>query len=577
MNAVGATPATAGGEAPAAGINAAQIGAWLALLALTLALALHGWGALQVGIYQDDAHYLVLARSLTAGEGYGLINVPGSPWTPKHPFGWPLLLAPVVWLFPQQLLAGAAVSLAATLISISLLFWGWPRLSPSTSRWWGLGVASLYALSPTTIGLARVAMSEATFLALVLGALVLAEPGVGPRRGRLSAALGAVMTLALFTRWQGITLWAAVLLRALVAGRGARVSVAAVLAGGAAALALIIGATSIELRHVLPLRYIDELRNPLDKPASRPSQRGTVVDRSLKVASGYVFSDLRQLLVPVGGGAREREFAQRLGLGFVSRSAGGVLAALVVLGTWRAWRRRALSATVLSFEVFYCGSLALWPWHVERFLYSVLPFLVLGLLLGVEAVSDGFRWLFRGRASRPAVPVAVVATVAVLAGLSLFRGLAVVDSRAAVRDLRVGASWLAANTPPDAVVLAAYSPAIYLYSGRKTVSLRRTAPALEKTLGIVDYVLLGPALVWRGDGVLAYDELHLQMLSELERLTREGRVTLVYESAPRELVRIYRVERGEKPAASPGAGSEGPEGWLSAGPRPDMAVLAGSV
>src|SRR5262249_26309408 len=74
-------------------LSAGQCAAWIALLACVLWLSLRGWGDFQVGAFQDDAIYLVLARSLAAGHEYGLINQPHPRPLPKFPFGFPLALA----------------------------------------------------------------------------------------------------------------------------------------------------------------------------------------------------------------------------------------------------------------------------------------------------------------------------------------------------------------------------------------------------------------------------------------------------------------------------------------------------
>lgn len=53
------------------------------------------------GLYVDDAWYIVLATALQRGEGFRLISSAATPILPAVPPGFPLLLAPVVALFPQ--------------------------------------------------------------------------------------------------------------------------------------------------------------------------------------------------------------------------------------------------------------------------------------------------------------------------------------------------------------------------------------------------------------------------------------------------------------------------------------------
>ena len=82
--------------------TAGQIALWGALMVAVLWLSMRGWGSFQLGVYQDDATYTVLARSLAGGGPYGLINEPGMPSPPRFGFGFPLLLAPVVKVFPNM-------------------------------------------------------------------------------------------------------------------------------------------------------------------------------------------------------------------------------------------------------------------------------------------------------------------------------------------------------------------------------------------------------------------------------------------------------------------------------------------
>ena len=48
----------------------------------------------------DNTEFITLARSMAAGEGLLHINSPDPQPATKYPFGLPLLLAPMQWLFP---------------------------------------------------------------------------------------------------------------------------------------------------------------------------------------------------------------------------------------------------------------------------------------------------------------------------------------------------------------------------------------------------------------------------------------------------------------------------------------------
>ncbi len=73
------------------------------------------------GLYQDDAIYVVTAKSLAQGDGYKILSLPGSPLQTKYPIMFPLLLAAVWHInphFPENL---AAIETLSLLLAISFV------------------------------------------------------------------------------------------------------------------------------------------------------------------------------------------------------------------------------------------------------------------------------------------------------------------------------------------------------------------------------------------------------------------------------------------------------------------------
>ncbi|MGH9847577.1 MAG: hypothetical protein ACREEM_53485 [Blastocatellia bacterium] len=70
-----------------------------------------------VGLFGDDAWYVLLAKSLATGQGYTLINSPSTNITPFYPPGFPFLLS-LAWRiygqFPQNLWLLKSVSVLAS-------------------------------------------------------------------------------------------------------------------------------------------------------------------------------------------------------------------------------------------------------------------------------------------------------------------------------------------------------------------------------------------------------------------------------------------------------------------------------
>ncbi len=72
--------------------------ALVAVLLTLLVLLTGGYQMVQgvCGVYHDDGIYVSTAQALAEGQGYRLINLPGSPAQSKFPILYPALLA-VVW------------------------------------------------------------------------------------------------------------------------------------------------------------------------------------------------------------------------------------------------------------------------------------------------------------------------------------------------------------------------------------------------------------------------------------------------------------------------------------------------
>jgi hypothetical protein len=552
---------------PAArGTTPLLIAAWLLLLCAIAALSLRGWGSFQVGIYQDDAVYSVMARSIATGGPYGQVTDPESPRPAKYPFAFPLLLAPVVALYPAEPVAATVVSLLATLANVSLLFWGWPWLSPTTSRWWGFAVAALYGISPLAIGHTRMVMSEPVFLTFTLAALILTERCAARPSGAAapSLLLGIMVTGAVFTRFVGAALAVAVVLRiGLAAGRWAPGILVRAGTAGIGALALVLLLTPVDLNGMAPARYFRELDGILEQP-SIAAEDSSRLDLLLFVTRGYVIEDVRRILIPAGGGKRGRALAERLELPILAEGVGVAVAVVVFAGLWRVVRTSALAPSVIVFQLIYFAGLLFWPWHGGRYLYPIQPFLFVEFLAGLGAlVGISTRLSIAGIAlRRRGAGVAMAAGWLGLVAVLLWKSWALEGTGPYTRDLRIGAAWLRDHSPPEAVVMARYPEAILLYSGRITVDPVEVGRDLDRVVAKrpVDFVLVGPMLAWNSDGALAYDVYTAEVLLPwLEEHRARGSASVVYESAPRDLVRVYRIEasRGGLAESTPRSGNAG--------------------
>lgn len=182
----------------------------VALLSVTLG-ALR-FNSFQTGAWVDDAHYIVLAESIATGRGYTYINDPQAPPGHAFPPGWPMMLAPWVALFPNQMMPLKLLSLALWVGFTGLFYYFLAgRLAP-TQR---LVAFALTVLNPMLVGISVMVMSEAAYLFFSFLALALmdkldaARPQ--PHLGWL-VALSATIIYTQLLRTLGLALLLAVVL-----------------------------------------------------------------------------------------------------------------------------------------------------------------------------------------------------------------------------------------------------------------------------------------------------------------------------------------------------------------------------
>ena len=161
------------------------------------------------GDLHDDSIYYVSAKSLADGGGYRIESLPGEPSQTKYPPLYPLLLS-LAWRvpfinapqFPHNLPIAAWISwLALPAIMIQLL-WVFPRLGITDWRAWML--MTLVALNPYMLVFSSTLVSELTYTALMLAAILLTERATHADAMASVIAAGAVAGLAYLTRSAGI-------------------------------------------------------------------------------------------------------------------------------------------------------------------------------------------------------------------------------------------------------------------------------------------------------------------------------------------------------------------------------------
>lgn len=144
----------------------------IAIGLLSLLLVVARFDEFAVGSMADDALYVELARSISEGRGPVLhIGPDASSVTPTtQPSGYPLLISPVAYLFPDSL---TALKLSSTLFFFALLTVFYTLLKPICEQNERLALLALVALNPWTIAYANRVFSESAYTLVSLVAVLL--------------------------------------------------------------------------------------------------------------------------------------------------------------------------------------------------------------------------------------------------------------------------------------------------------------------------------------------------------------------------------------------------------------------
>jgi 4-amino-4-deoxy-L-arabinose transferase-like glycosyltransferase len=469
-----------------------------ALLGTHAALA---WALRQrlVTVFEDDASYLLLARSLRS-LSYRELQYIGEPIAGRFPPFYPAALAVWTSLFGESL---AAVAVLGTIASVSTLV----ALFLIVRRCWSLELALLVvavvAVNPPFATMAGAMASEAVFTALTMWALWAARVGddaSAPRRFAFLA--GALAILAALARSAGITLVGALGLHWLVRRRWGRVVPFAV--ASALTVGLWLAWTLYAPQQDLRASYVDAAVNVRAGDGSLTGTFATRVKDNVTAYAGQTLAS--ELRLPLSSRTRIDNLAW---LAFI-----GAFGLVGFASAWGRWRIGTLHV------VAYVSLLAIWPYTIERFLTPVVPLVILFMLAGAWAIADHL--------TSRAASYGPVAIAAVLAGSAIVENVRLVEREAECARTRSACSYpaaleyveaarFAATLPgSDTVLVAPKSAALYYYSGRRSpfwdevLSLDSAAfvPYLRKQ-GI-RYAIAGPV-------VHDYDVLYRLLLANCEQ------------------------------------------------------------
>jgi hypothetical protein len=441
---------------------------FLGLAGLLQLLALPGR---YVGKEHDDALYILASQGLLWGE-YRLWFIPGHPPNTQFPPGFPALLGPVSFLFPDSLFAYQLFS-AFILLLCNAAVWLWlkRRHPPGTA----LVLALLFALNPLVLSRVGTVMPEPAFLLAALGVLLIWD------RDAQGWATGALLLAGYSLRPAALPLWAAVWIALLIHGRR-RALIGAVAGPALGLLAWTLWSKQtggVQEIHELALTYGSQVWDRLFVYAAANA-------RHLAEAWGSTF-------LPVSWAATSWPFW--LGLALLALSLGGVSQGL------RPWKKAEPAELFLVFSLLM--HLA-WSWWFDRYLLVLLPFLYSGLARALPPLQA---------ASRRWTGVLAV----VFLGQFMIQGRLWLQADSSQKpELADTYEWIRSHTSPQDIFASAFYGRDVLHTGRVFVWFPAAGSPqdfLQKLSGRrIRYVL------WQDGLNLGFSSTENQTLEGLKRL-----------------------------------------------------------
>jgi hypothetical protein len=457
-----------------------------------------------VGAYHDDAIYVSTAKALAQGEGYRLVNIPGSPRQTMYPVLYPALLA-VVWkvrpVFPENLILMQWISVAAGALAVGLAYLYLVRFGYAT-RLVATASGLLCATTPLLLYLSTLTLSEMPFALLVVCALWALESQAVRESPFRQFTRGVVLALPFLCRTVGGALVPCGL---FVLWRTNRpVAWTAVGAGVAVAPWILwsMGAWGGWHQDAVAGYYTDYWGLWHGYGVGRLPQilqiNGLWIIHSV---AGLVFSGLGWVITRSGFPSWIPMFL--LGLAAFPSLVSGLR------------RLRLMHWCLLGYLVVVW----LWPWSPSRFLVPVLPLVIPALL---EGLSKLFPPLWRSQAASAALAVALAANLWALqrdrdvVRLTGYPHDGTTHQPASWESHLDAFHWLVSHSEPTDIVASEIDTMVYLYTGLRSFRPLVSNP-MAVSYGDTAGAVASPAQLYRAlDKVRPRYLLHLVPVQEAD-------------------------------------------------------------
>jgi hypothetical protein len=452
----------------------------------------------------DSAYYLIIARSILDGNGFSYLGYPCL----KIPFGFPVLIAPVLWLSRSGYLIMNGFMLLFTGLALLMIYLCLRRLFQAYYAALLTFCTGWCSLMLTYSGYI---MIDIPYVAFSFGALVFIHAYI--RRATMLNGLAAVTFIlaAFFLRTVGIALIGATALFFLLYHRPLLIRYRFVFLAALIVLPVVLWmlhTRSVKIEADDPVWQLQEFvrskdearRFRFDDPTSAITGPGDVLKRgamnlvyyagvSSSLLSGVKVNpkkeNLRLLPIPT--------------LGLLAVFASGILAGMIASITGR--------RTILDFYfVLYMGILLSWSAREPRYLLPVLPVLIHYFIKGGTILFQGIEKCVpvvqRHSSSlvRWSVPIFLVAYIALQAreNVSILQQQNSTEFYSpAMQDFFAAAGWIKGNVPDSARVVSVLAPVASLYTERQCFSFPRVEDHewilhfLDKVRG--RYLLVNPS------------------------------------------------------------------------------------
>jgi hypothetical protein len=472
---------------------------WLVAAGGAIALLLFGAVYLlrldqAVGMYVDDAWYVLLGKALASGQGYTIINSPSPGILPLYPpaFSWLLsLVFRIAPEFPQNLWLLKSVSIAAMLGTgiVAYLYFARVRALPHSLAF---GIAVATVLNPALVFVATsTVMSECVFTLVQLLTIAVIEWGVQrvskEKAWQYAVPAAALASFAFLTRSIAVGLIFAVLVYLLKERlmRAAAIFVAGVI--------LFVGPWMAYTRLHAPT---EEQRREQNGHIVKPYTEQFWQNRAGQNSGGKIlistlpsrFWDNGLEILKLDAGAMiaapfYRPSTQSgwefLGISGNTSAFLLIVSGLVLIGFGSTMRQKLmLSEIVLPVSILIAIA---WPWRTFRFILPLLPWVIFYLLMGLKAIY-GWQEQWRSRQEQPRAPWIALATVVwSISLLNLYDHAEYIRAKRqpssaerpvwlrAFEENEVMLKWMREKLPADRVIATSNPPLVHLFTGLRTI------------------------------------------------------------------------------------------------------------